>query len=225
MRLRNISGSKELLQESRYVCGEPVRYKGKWQERFGKENPVHLEIGMGRGQFLTRMAQIHPEVNYIGIEKYPGVLYKAARKCAKAADDLENVVLLCMDAHDLRNVFAEGEISKIYLNFSDPWPKQKHARRRITSRDFLDMYQEVLAAEGELELKTDNESLYRFSLKEMEAVGWRLAAASEDLHNDIEMRTENVKTEYEERFSAQGKTIYWCRMAVKGERDGVCGKE
>jgi tRNA (guanine-N7-)-methyltransferase len=223
MRLRNITGSKELLQESRNVCNEPVRYKGKWEERFQNKNPIHLEIGMGRGQFLVAMAQLRPEVNYIGIEKYPGVLYKAARKCAMATNILENVVLLCMDAQDLREVFASGDIGKIYLNFSDPWPKQKHARRRLTSRYFLDIYQEVLAPEGELELKTDNEDLYRFSLREMATAGWRLVAASEDLHNDIEMRAGNVTTEYEEKFSAQGKTIYWCRMAVKGEEDGVCG--
>jgi tRNA (guanine-N7-)-methyltransferase len=222
VRLRNITGSRELLLESRYVCGEPVRYKGKWQERFQNENPIHLEIGMGRGQFLATMARLHPEVNYIGIEKYSGVLYKAAKKCAIAADDLDNVVLLCMEAGDLCDVFAKGEISKIYLNFSDPWPKQKHARRRITSRCFLDIYREALTPEGELELKTDNENLYRFSLKEMEAAGWKLAAASEDLHNDIERQEGNVTTEYEERFLAQGKTIYWCRMA-KGEKDGIRG--
>jgi tRNA (guanine-N7-)-methyltransferase len=222
MRLRNISGSKELLQENRYVCGEPVRYKGKWQESFRNGHPLHLEIGMGRGQFLTRTARLHPETNYIGIEKYPGVLYKAAKKCTEAPDSLDNIVLLCMDAHDLRDVFAKGEVSKIYLNFSDPWPKQKHARRRLTARTFLDIYQEILKPAGELEIKTDNECLYRFSLKELEAAGWSVAAASEDLHNDIERSEGNVMTEYEEKFSAQGKTIYWCRMA-KGERNGVCG--
>jgi tRNA (guanine-N7-)-methyltransferase len=166
------------------------------------------------------MAGRHPEVNYIGIEKFSGVLYKAARKYAREELLLDNIMLICMEAHDLCDIFARGEISKIYLNFSDPWPKQKHARRRITSRDFLEVYREILTPKGELELKTDNESLYRFSLKEMEAAGWKLAAASEDLHNDIERLEENVMTEYEERFSAQGKTIYWCRM--KGERDGVC---
>jgi tRNA (guanine-N7-)-methyltransferase len=221
VRLRNITGSKELLQESRYVCGDPVRYKGKWKERFPNENPIQLEIGMGRGQFLATMAQHHPEVNYIGIEKFSGVLYKAAKKYARAELLLENVILLCMDARDLCEVFAKGEISKIYLNFSDPWPKQKHASRRITSRNFLDIYREVLVSEGEVEFKTDNENLFRFSLRELEAAGWKLTAVSEDLHNDIERQEGNVTTEYEEKFSAQGKAIYWCRMTVKGEEHGV----
>jgi tRNA (guanine-N7-)-methyltransferase len=209
MRLRNVAGSGEFIAGSRYVCPEPMSNKGKWNSYFQNANPIHIEIGMGKGQFITAMALQHPEVNYIGIEMYSSVLYRAVKKLERTMPaKIENLMLLCMDAHILASVFAKGEVSRIYLNFSDPWPKGRHAHRRITSRDFLAIYNEVLVADGEIEFKTDNEELFKFSLDEQELAGWHLNQVSYDLHNDMEMRQGNVMTEYEEKFSAMGNPIF-----------------
>jgi tRNA (guanine-N7-)-methyltransferase len=208
MRLRNVTGSKEVLAASHYVCNEPFEHKGKWQKYFQNENPLHLEIGMGMGRFITSMAESHPEVNYIGIEKFSGVLARAVKRLEQR-QALENLTLLCLDARELGRAFAEGELNHIYLNFSDPWPKTRHARRRLTASEFLRIYKEVLAVDGEIELKTDNEGLFRFSLAQLEMAGWSLSGISYDLHNDLALK-KNILTEYEEKFSAQGKTIYWC---------------
>ncbi|MCL2718354.1 MAG: tRNA (guanosine(46)-N7)-methyltransferase TrmB [Lachnospiraceae bacterium] len=208
MRLRNVAGSKELITESRFVVSEPGQYKGKWNSYFKNANPIQIEIGMGKGQFITEMAKLNPEINYIGIEMYSSVLYRAVKKLERTTLDLHNLVLLRIDARDLTTVFAENEVSRIYLNFSDPWPKDRHAKRRITARGFLAIYNEVLKADGLIEFKTDNEKLFHFSLEEREAAGWNLDKISYDLHNDAEMMRGNVLTEYEEKFSALGNPIY-----------------
>lgn len=207
MRLRNITGSKELIAECRYIVTEPERYKGKWNSYFGNANPIHIEIGMGKGKFVAEMSKLYPEINYIGIEMYSSVLYRAVKKIERIAPDM-NLGLICMDARDLNTVFAEKEIERIYLNFSDPWPKDRHAKRRITHRDFLAAYSNILVEGGLIEFKTDNKDLFHFSIAEQEAAGWKAIKVSHDLHNEIEMMQGNIMTEYEEKFSAQGNPIF-----------------
>lgn len=208
MRLRNVSGSEELIAGSRYVCNKPLVYKGNWNRYFKNANPIYIEIGMGKGKFITEMARLNPDVNFIGIEKYSSVLYRAVKKLERVSPDFDNLVFLCLDARELKTIFCKGEVSRIYLNFSDPWPKDRHARRRITYRDFLAVYDEILAGNGRIEFKTDNEKLFHFSLAELEAVGWKIEAISYDLHEDTRMSAGNVMTEYEEKFSGMGKAIF-----------------
>jgi len=212
MRLRNITGSKEIITKCRYVVAEPEQNKGKWNSYFNNDNPINIEIGMGKGQFITKLAHQHPDNNYIGIEMYSSVLYRAVKKVERTTLDLPNLALIRMDARDLEMVFAPGEIKRIYLNFSDPWPKDRHTKRRITSQDFLARYNKILTTDGIIEFKTDNESLFRFSLTELETSSFKLDKVSYDLHNDDEMMPGNIKTEYEEKFSAQGKPI--CKYVI-----------
>ncbi|HCI24074.1 MAG TPA: tRNA (guanosine(46)-N7)-methyltransferase TrmB, partial [Lachnospiraceae bacterium] len=138
MRLRNVTGSKDMIAQSQYVIHEPQEHKGKWSEVFGNDRPIHIEIGMGKGKFIMGMAQAHPDINYIGIEKYSTVLLRAIQKMEE--NELPNVVFIRMDAEDICEVFDKEEIDKIYLNFSDPWPKDRHAKRRLPSREFLARY-------------------------------------------------------------------------------------
>lgn len=206
MRLRNIPGSREAIAASGWCIQEPEKAKGGWNHIFGNEHPIHIEIGMGKGQFLMQLAKENPQINYIGIEKYSSVLLRALQKLEE--DPLENVRFIRMDAEELCQVFGRGEVSRIYLNFSDPWPKDRHAKRRLTSRQFFDRYHEILAADGRVEFKTDNTALFDFSLEEVMAAGWRLDGFTRDLHQDPLMREGNIMTEYEERFSALGNPIH-----------------
>jgi len=166
---------------------------------------LSVEIGMGKGRFITQLAQRHPERRYLGIEKYSSVLVRAVDKCEALA--LPNLRLLRMEAENLCDVFAPGEIDCIYLNFSDPWPKDRHAKRRLPSRRFLALYREVLAPGGRVEFKTDNRDLFAFALEEAAACGWPLEACTWDLHADPVLSEGNIMTEYEERFSAAGNPI------------------
>lgn len=211
MRLKNVPGSREAIGESRFVIHEPEAQKGKWTEIFGNEKPIHIEIGMGKGRFLMGMASQHPEINYIGIEKYSSVLLRAIQKMEE--DELPNVRFLRMDAEDLCNVFDKEEISRIYLNFSDPWPKDRHAKRRLPSRQFLARYDEILKKDGTLEFKTDNRILFDFALEELEPAGWKADVVTFDLHGDEELMEGNVMTEYEERFSSIGNPI--CKYIIR----------
>lgn len=206
MRLRNVTGSREMIAESEYVVHEPELIKGKWQEEFGNENPIRLEIGMGKGRFLIELARRNPQINYIGIEKYSTVLLRAVQKMEQ--DPLPNIRLIRMDAEYITEVFSEGEIDRIYLNFSDPWPKDRHAARRLPSRQFLARYDKILKKDGTIEFKTDNTELFAFAEGEIEGSGWKLVQITHDLHADEEMRKDNVMTEYEERFSSMGNPIH-----------------
>lgn len=206
MRLRNITGSREMIAESRFVVHEPQEYKGKWRELFGSDHPLRIEIGMGKGRFIMDLARMHPEINYVGIEKYSSVLLRGIQKME--TDPLPNLYFIRMEAEEITDVFGREEVDRIYLNFSDPWPKDRHAKRRLPSREFLKRYDEILSKNGVIEFKTDNHDLFRFALGELEPAGWRLLQMTEDLHHDEQMLSGNVMTEYEEKFSALGNPIY-----------------
>ena len=206
MRLRNITGSREMIAESRFVVHEPQEYKGRWSELFGNDHPLRIEIGMGKGRFIMDLARMHPEINYVGIEKYSSVLLRGIQKME--TDPLPNLYFIRMEAEEIADVFGREEVERIYLNFSDPWPKDRHAKRRLPSREFLKRYDEILVRDGVIEFKTDNQDLFRFALEEIEPAGWRLLQMTEDLHHDEKMLAGNVMTEYEEKFSALGNPIY-----------------
>ncbi|MCM1173450.1 MAG: tRNA (guanosine(46)-N7)-methyltransferase TrmB [Blautia sp.] len=206
MRLRNVAGSREVIARSPFVIQNPKERKNRWKELFGNSHPLQIEIGMGKGRFITDMARLHPEINYIGIEKYSSVLIRGIQKMEK--EMLPNLYFIRMDAEEIMEVFGEGEADKIYLNFSDPWPKDRHAKRRLPSREFLNRYRVILSEEGNLEFKTDNQALFMFALDELAPAGWRLERVTYDLHHDESMMEGNVMTEYEERFSSMGNPVY-----------------
>lgn len=206
MRLRNIPGSQDIIDQSPLVIKEAEKTRGLWKELFGNENPVHIEVGMGKGRFLMTMAKQNPNINYVGIERYTSVLIRALQKMEE--EPLTNLVFICMDASNLEYVFAEEEVSKIYLNFSDPWPKDRHAKRRLPSREFLSRYDRILKRDGRLEFKTDNRELFDFAVNELIPAGWKIEKITYDLHSDADMMRENVMTEYEEKFSSKGNPIY-----------------
>lgn len=210
MRLRNVTGSREKIAESRFVVQEPRERKGRWKELFQNDNPVRIEIGMGKGKFLYTLAAANPDINYIGIEKYSSVLLRAVQKMEEA--ELPNLKFIRMEAEELTEVFDRGEVERIYLNFSDPWPKDRHAGRRLPSARFLERYDAVLAPEGRLEFKTDNRQLFDFAVEELAKAGWKTEAVTYDLHHDDALRAGNIMTEYEERFSAMGNPI--CKYII-----------
>lgn len=209
MRLRNVRGAKEAIDENDYVIKEPAEYKGRWRELFGNDKPLHIEVGMGKGRFITTLAEQNPDINYIGIEKFSSVLIRALEKQNEL--QLPNLYFLREDAADLPEIFGEAEVDRIYLNFSDPWPKERHAKRRLTSKEFFARYNQILAADGEVQFKTDNRMLFDFSLEQVEEAGWRLAMSTFDLHHS-EYVEGNVMTEYEEKFSAKGNPI--CKLTA-----------
>ena len=236
MRLRNIPEAKEIVAKSPYVIKNPAERKGMWKN-FSR-GPLYVEIGTGKGRFLMELAARHPENEYVGVEMYESVLMRACQKMEgraamdpasrsieamereKASPDLQdgeddaeftppqNLHFLRMDARGLPEVFAENEVAGIYLNFSDPWPKARHSKRRLTSHEFLALYEKFLIDGGVLEFKTDNRALFDFSVEEFnEAPNWELRAVTYDLHNDIVMGEGNIMTEYERKFSLLGNKI------------------
>ena len=209
MRLRNVPGARETIIENQFSIQEPEQKKGKWAEVFGNDHPIHIEVGMGKGQFIIEMAKRNPEINYIGIEKYSSVLVRAVEKL----EDFEqnNLRLIRMDAENIEEVFDKDEVDRIYLNSSDPWPKDRHAKRRLTSTRFLERYNNILTPEGRVMFKTDNKDLFDFSLEQVEEAGWILENHTYDLHHS-EYNEGNVMTEYEEKFSAKGNPI--CRLVA-----------
>lgn len=210
MRLRHIPGSEEKIAASPYVIQEAGSHRGRFSEIFGNDHPIEIEVGMGKGKFIMELARIHPEVNYIGIERYSSVLLRGLQK--RAEIELDNVYFMCVDAKDLAEIFAPGEIERIYLNFSDPWPKDRHAKRRLTSPEFMKVYDQILTASGTVEFKTDNRGLFEYSLEAIPAAGWTITAHTFDLHHDA-MAEGNVMTEYETKFSAKGNPI--CKLIAK----------
>ena len=204
MRLRNVKGSRETIAASEYTIDTPTEYKGKWSELFGNNNPIHIEVGMGKGRFITQLAINNPNINYIGIEKYSSVLVRAIEKRREL--DINNLYFIRMDAEELCDVFDDYEISKIYLNFSDPWPKDRHAKRRLTSKEFFGRYDHILQKDGVVEFKTDNNMLFDFSLEQIPLAGWEIVQFTRDLHHNA-MNEGNIMTEYEEKFSSMGNNI------------------
>ena len=205
MRLRHIPGSEEEIAASPYVIQNPSGRKGCWKDVFGNENPIEIEIGMGKGRFIMELAALHPNINYVGIERYPSVLLRGLQK--RADLELNNIYFMCVDAKNLAEIYAPGEVEKIYLNFSDPWPKDRHEKRRLTSEDFMAVYNQILRPDGVVEFKTDNRGLFDYSLEAIPKAGWKIADYTYDLHHS-EMGIGNVMTEYEEKFSSKGNPIY-----------------
>ena len=211
MRLRNIPGAKDAIESSPYVIHEPAQNKGRWNEIFKNNHPIHIEVGMGKGRFLMDLASQNPDINYIGFEMYDSVLLRALQKMEERAENgntLPNVFFVRMDARELPLIFDAGEVDKIYLNFSDPWPKERHAKLSLTSRQFFERYDKILARNGVVEFKTDNDDLFAFSMEEVAEAGWTLDAHTFDLHHDPVLNEGNVMTEYEEKFSSLGHPIH-----------------
>ena len=209
MRLRNKPWAKPLIQENpQYVVTDPAALRGNWQSRFEKEQPLYIEIGMGKGRFIVEMAKKYPERNFIGLEMQTVATGIALKKQLEAK--LPNLQLVCANGSGLTEFFEPNEVSGIYLNFSDPWPKNRNEKRRLTYKSFLAQYEEVMQADGHLEFKTDNQDLFTFSLEEVPEAGWILDAYTRDLHHDVIMNKDNVMTEYEEKFSSLGNPI--CKL-------------
>lgn len=213
MRLRHIKGAEEEIAESPYVVQNPKEQKGKWAEVFGNDHPIRIEIGMGKGKFIMELAEKNPDVNYIGIERYSSVLLRGLQKRAEL--ELSNIYFMCIDAAELEEVFEEEEVDRIYLNFSDPWPKDRHAKRRLTSDRFLAVYDKILRKDGIIEFKTDNQGLFAYSLESIPEAGWNVDSHTFDLHNS-EMAEGNIMTEYETKFSSEGKPI--CKLVASREK-------
>lgn len=208
MRLRNITGSREIIGDSIFVIHEPELKKGKWSEIFKNQNPICIEVGMGKGKFLMTLAKENPEINYIGIEKYSSVLLRAIQKMEEQEQPISNLKFIRMDAESITEVFGKDEISTIYLNFSDPWPKDRHAKRRLPSKEFLHRYDQILKPEGTVDFKTDNRVLFDFAVEELEFTNWKIKIITYDLHHDDDLMIRNIMTEYEEKFSALGNPIH-----------------
>ncbi|WP_339178814.1 tRNA (guanosine(46)-N7)-methyltransferase TrmB [Oceanobacillus sp. FSL W7-1293] len=207
MRQRYKPWADDYLKEKNHIVLEnPSVHKGEWKKVFGNDNPIHVEIGSGKGQFITGMAKQHPDINFIGIEVAKSIIVSTVQKVDEEA--LDNIRLLNEDANDLLAIFEENEIGQIYLNFSDPWPKNRHEKRRLTFRSFLEQYQHILPKSGQIVLKTDNRGLFEYSLVSFSDYGMKLKEVNLDLHA-IEDET-NVKTEYEEKFASMGHVIYRC---------------
>lgn len=215
MRLRNKPWAKDtLLAHPEMVIQNAAEWKGRWHERFGNDNPIHIEIGSGKGQFVSQMAKQNPNINYIGIEIQTSVIVVALEKALSV--EVPNLQLLHIDGGTVTDYFSEGEVSRIYLNFSDPWPKKRHAKRRLTHEFFLKAYEQVLPPAGELHFKTDNRGLFEYSLASFSQFGLILKQVWLDLHQ-VDLPG-NVMTEYEEKFSAKGHPIYRVEAIFPEER-------
>jgi len=205
MRVRKRKGSEEYIAEHpQYVVTNPDEWRGKWHERFGNNHPIHIEVGSGKGRFITEMAKAHPDINYIGIDIQLSVLSYALDREIEA--NVPNLQLLRVDGSDLTNYFADHEIDLMYLNFSDPWPKTRHEKRRLTYKSFLATFEKILVSNGEIHFKTDNQGLFEYSLGSFSQYGMTINKVWLDLHtSDYEG---NIMTEYEEKFSNKGQRIY-----------------
>lgn len=209
MRLRKVKNAKEkLLSFSGLVVFNPEDYKGKWDNKFQNNNPIYLEIGMGKGKFILENALKNPDINYIGCELSESILLKAARQIAEF--NLKNLLLLNINANQLLNIFNPSEIDKIFLNFSDPWPKGRHEKRRLTANSFLDIYQQILSDCGGIELKTDNRNLFEFSVMKFNEYQFKFKDLNLNLHE--QPSPDVITTEYEERFKNLGNIIYYIKV-------------
>ena len=205
MRLRNIPGARDVIAESPYVIHDEESMKGKWREYFNNDNPIHIEIGMGKGTYIIESAKRNPDINYIGIEKYSSVLLRALEK-REEESDLNNLIFIRMDAEYIENVFEKDEIDNIFLNFSDPWPKERTAKRRLTSDRFLKRYTNIMKKSGRVTFKTDNIDLFNYSVETAKECNWNILVETRDLHKS-EYNEGNIMTEYEKKFSQLGNKI------------------
>lgn len=206
MRLRNKPWAKDFLAaHPDIMIGSPEYKKGHWAEEFGNDRPIHIEVGTGKGQFIVGMALANPDVNYVGIEHFDNVMVSALEKAIEA-DKPKNLRLLRANGADLEGMFGINEIDRVYLNFSDPWPKTRHEKRRLTHESFLKKYEQVMKPGGEIHFKTDNRLLFEYSLMSLTDYGMKLCFVSLDLHADEP--DDNIQTEYEEKFSSKGQPIY-----------------
>ena len=215
MRLRHIKGCEDFITDAKECLreDEAIALKGKIQDIFDVRRPLQIEIGMGKGQFIRNMALKNPGINFIGIERYESVLMKAIQRKRNLENEgaIDNLRFLCADARKLADIFETGEVDKIFLNFSDPWPKDRHANRRLTSPDFLQIYDSILKPDGVIEFKTDNVGLFEYSLEVVKDSKWKLDFCSFDFHSE-EKSEGNIMTEYEEKFVGQGNKI--CKMII-----------
>ena len=205
MRLRHIKGAEEQIAESPYVIQDPQGLKGKWHEFFGNQNPVRIEVGMGKGKFIMELAEKKPDVNYIGIERYSSVLLRGLQKRSQL--ELSNIYFMRIDALELADVFDAGEVDRIYVNFCDPWPSKRHAKRRLTHGNFLKLYRQALKMGGQIHFKTDNQPLFEFSVEELPKFGFELSEVTRNLHENGPV---GVMTDYEAKFHELGQPINRC---------------
>lgn len=206
MRLRNKPWAEDFIAAHPHiVIPNPEDHIGNWGEVFQNTNPLHIEVGTGKGQFVTGMAKANPHINYMGIELYDSVIVSALENAIEAGT-LPNLKLLKVNGAHLAKFFKKNDVSRVYLNFSDPWPKTRHEKRRLSHEEFLKLYESILIDNGEVHFKTDNRGLFEFSLVSMSAYGMLLKYVSLDLH--VNMPEDNIMTEYEEKFSAKGQPIY-----------------
>lgn len=207
MRLRNKPWAKPLIEANpQWVVTNPSEYRSKWQERFEKVQPLYIEVGMGKGRFIVEMAKKYPHYNFIGLEMQTVATGIALKK--QLVEQLPNLQLVCANGAGLTEFFATDEVAGIYLNFSDPWPKNRQEKRRLTYKSFLAAYKEIMVADGQLEFKTDNRGLFEYSLASLNNFGMTFEKVWLDLHADEEAVVDNVMTEYEEKFSSKGQPIY-----------------
>ena len=212
MRLRRIKGIEDLIKEyGDVIIFDSLNYKGKWHTLFNNNNPIYLEIGMGKGNFIIKSALLNPNINYIGCEVNQSITYLASRKIRE--QKLNNLYVINLDAKGLLDNFEKGEISKIYLNFSDPWPKARHEKRRLTSKNFLDVYKELLGSGKEIELKSDNLDFFDYSVESFKNNGFTILDLNRDLHKDNNINI--VTTEYEDKFRSLNQPIYFVKVRIE----------
>jgi tRNA (guanine-N7-)-methyltransferase len=204
MRLRKVKNASEIVNKSDYIINCPKENKGSWNNVFNNLNPIYIEIGMGKGQFIINMAISNPNINFLGIEKYDSVIVRAIEKLESLEIKPENLRLIQVDANEIAEIFYK-EIDLIYLNFSDPWPKAKHAKRRLTSHEFLEKYDLIFKDQKTIIQKTDNLNLFNYSVDSLTEYGYKIESISYDLHNSSIL--DNIMTEYEEKFANLGQKI------------------
>ncbi|KRK65567.1 tRNA (guanine-N(7)-)-methyltransferase [Companilactobacillus tucceti DSM 20183] len=212
MRLRNKPWAKDMINDNLdLISVQPENMQGKWQERFEEKQPLYLELGSGKGAFITELAKRNPQNNYIAMEVQEGAIALILKK--QVENKLPNLQLLLANGSNLSDLFAENEIKGLYLNFSDPWPKTRHEKRRLTYKSFLEQYKYVLEDDGNIEFKTDNQGLFEYSLVSMNNFGMNFNELSLDLHNDEKLNENNIQTEYEEKFSKKGFRINYLKAS------------
>ncbi len=212
MRLKNIKGASERILEGKYFINNPNEYKGKWHKLFNNNNPIYIEIGMGKGNFIIKNAIENPNINYIGIEMYDSVILRAVEKTNEL--ELNNLYLIRTDARLIEDVF-DKEIDLIYLNFSDPWPKERHAKRRLTSPRFLARYDNIFRGDNHIIMKTDNLDLFNYSVDSLKEYGYTINEISNDLHKE---KDNIITTEYEDKFTSKGMKInYFVASKVRSD--------